>query len=303
MRQIDSRSGIYDGNAGENVQSQAQVNIAHLLLSTTSGTREKKLRQPRNPSLSSNASAKLNGRVDERGPYNISMEKRKVTPGKRRLRQRESSGNHNVDKCSCVGKSIDHHAIHRLTLFVAAVNGAKCATENECSFRAALTECRSACGRECKNRRISCNEFIDSGSLVVKSAGKKGSGLFTDRDISKDQLVIEYIGEQPSKPADGEDKPYLFQCGDTLINGNKGGNNSKFLNHSCQPNLVSEVWQVKRKKRIVFFATQEIKKDTELTFSYNRKGTEECFCGATMCSGTLEGRRTAAKGNSDATFE
>ena len=306
MQHTDRGSGIYDRDTGGNLQSQAQVNIPHVVLSSMSGTREAKSSRPRNSPLSSNTSAKLNGRVDKRRRYKLSTEKRNATSGERRLRQRQSSGIYNMDTCSCVGKSIHHHAIHPLTLFVAVVSGSKCTTEDKCSVRAALTECRSACGRECKNRRISCNKFADPSSLSVKSAGEKGSGLFTDRDITEGELVIEYAGERissRSQPVDDEDKPYLLKCGDALINGNKEGNNSKFLNHSCQPNLVSQEWLVEDEKRLVFCATQDIKKDTELTISYKRKGAEKCLCGAKMCSGTLEGRRTAAKGNSNETFE
>jgi histone-lysine N-methyltransferase SETD2 len=229
-------------------------------------------------------------------------EKRKEKSGQRRLRQREGGQNLGSDRCSCIGKLVHYHAIRPLTLYAAVEEGSKCATTYRCSFRAAQIECRSACGSQCKNRRISRGEFTKPVTLEVRPADKKGHGLFTVQGITKGQLVIEYTGERlspGSQLAYNEDKRYLFQHNGTLINGNKGGNNSKYLNHSCQPNLESEQWEVKGQTRIVFVATQDIENDTELTFSYNRKGSEQCYCGAINCSGTLEGWQTAEKRRSN----
>ncbi|RYN89242.1 hypothetical protein AA0119_g11520 [Alternaria tenuissima] len=185
-----------------------------------------------------------------------------------------------------------------LTLYDAARADSKCATESSCSFRALQTECSSACGSECKNQRISRGEFTDPESLVVRSTGEKGNGLFTVQDITRDQLVIEYTGDRlplGSQLADNEDKRYLFQCGDILINGNRQGNESRYLNHSCQPNLESQLWTVNGEKRVVFVSTKDIEKGTELTFSYNRAGEEKCSCQAKKCSGSLRGWQAAEK--------
>lgn len=136
------------------------------------------------------------------------------------------------------------YAIPPLTIYVVDEVSPKCATISKCSFRAGQTECLSVCGSECQNQRISRREFTDPKSLEVRIAFRKGLGLFTIQDIAKGQLVIEYIGERllsGSQLADDEDKSYLFQRDRILINGNKGGNDSKYLNHSCQPNLESEL--------------------------------------------------------------
>ncbi|VDO98556.1 unnamed protein product [Soboliphyme baturini] len=61
------------------------------------------------------------------------------------------------------------------------------------------------------------------------------------------------------------------------------GNNSRFMNHSCDPNCRSEVWQVGNDIRI----------GEELTFHYNLDSTitdlkeTKCHCGSKNCRGVI----------------
>jgi len=61
------------------------------------------------------------------------------------------------------------------------------------------------------------------------------------------------------------------------IDANDYGNVSRFLNHSCEPNLQNyQVWIEhldKRRSRIVFFSNRYIRQGEELTFDYKYENT------------------------------
>jgi len=73
------------------------------------------------------------------------------------------------------------------------------------------------------------------------------------------------------------------------------GNVSRFINHSCNPNL--ENYQIfvddlnPHKPRIAFFAKRDIKKGEEISFDYRypvaSTGVIRCLCGADNCRGYL----------------
>ncbi|KAJ3998611.1 hypothetical protein F5050DRAFT_1566757 [Lentinula boryana] len=89
------------------------------------------------------------------------------------------------------------------------------------------------------------------------------------------------------------------------IDARKCGNWTRFLNHSCLPNLAvySAVWDTIPEQNIphlVFFALEDIPKGAEMTVDYHagipvpRQGrihihrppdTNKCFCGAKRCRG------------------
>eukprot|EP01083_Nonionella_stella_P101739 288690_1 len=49
------------------------------------------------------------------------------------------------------------------------------------------------------------------------------------------------------------------------------GNESRFINHSCQPNCEARIWTVNGLKRIGFYALVDIKAGSELTIHYQSK--------------------------------
>jgi SET domain-containing protein len=63
------------------------------------------------------------------------------------------------------------------------------------------------------------------------------------------------------------------------------GNPSRFMNHSCDHNCVTETWSVNNETRIAFRTLKPIPKGTELTYDYQFISTEriECHCGAANC--------------------
>jgi len=63
----------------------------------------------------------------------------------------------------------------------------------------------------------------------------------------------------------------------------------RFMNHSCEPNCVTQKWTVNGDTRIGLFALHDISAGTELVFDYRLQscsGVEKkpCQCGAARCS-------------------
>jgi len=79
----------------------------------------------------------------------------------------------------------------------------------------------------------------------------------------------------------------------TVIDAAVGGNDARFINHSCEPNCRTFV----EKKRVYIEALKAVAEGEELTYDYNltRDGKETaetekqfaCHCGAKTCRGTM----------------
>lgn len=139
--------------------------------------------------------------------------------------------------------------------------------------------------------------------IVVRPSAIHGTGVYAAKAIKKDTKIIEYVGEIIS--SDEADRRYdddsmevhhtfLFYIDeDSCIDGASGGNESRFINHSCKPNCVAYM----QRKRVFIYALRNIKKGEELTYdySYTREGEFEeswkdlyvCRCGASNCRGTI----------------
>ena len=139
--------------------------------------------------------------------------------------------------------------------------------------------------------------------LVVRKSGVHGKGVFALKPIKKGELVIEYVGEviswaealrrhphDPSQP----DHTFYFHIDDqTVIDGKVGGNASRWINHSCAPNIEAD----DSGGKVLLMATRAIKPGDELFFDYGLviderytpalKKRFECRCGAPSCRGTM----------------
>ncbi|XP_068660848.1 histone-lysine N-methyltransferase, H3 lysine-9 specific SUVH1-like [Aristolochia californica] len=101
----------------------------------------------------------------------------------------------------------------------------------------------------------------------------------------------ELLGEQ--KPADPDESSRSLSI---IINAKDIGNVSRFMNHSCSPNVF---WQPvlydhedENYPHIMFFALKHIPPMTELTYDYGlsrshsgEKSRRKCFCGSSNCRG------------------
>ncbi len=140
-------------------------------------------------------------------------------------------------------------------------------------------------------------------SIEVLTSGVHGKGVFATRHMAPGERVIEYVGERislaeairrhPHDAAQPEHTFYFHLDDGRVIDALYGGNDSKWINHSCRPNCVpDEVWG-----RIYILTRRPVFKGEELTFDYGLfsdepmtdalKARYACRCGAPKCRGTM----------------
>lgn len=156
------------------------------------------------------------------------------------------------------------------------------------------------------------------GRLQVRSSGVHGKGVFALVPIKKGELILEYTGEvitwpealrrHPHDPSQPDHTFYFHLSDELVIDGKVGGNASKWINHSCAPNVEAD----DESGQVYLLALRSIKPGDELFFDYGLvieerytpalKKRFECRCGAKACRGTmLAPKRGAASAKSGAT--
>lgn len=189
------------------------------------------------------------------------------------------------------------------------VQTCECKAESSCSDdnclnRISLIECDPKlcpCKEKCKNQRFRKCEYVKCKPFKTKSAGW---GLVAQEDIKEGQFVIEYCGEvidekecdkRLKKIASTQSNFYFLTLDkDLFIDAGPKGNLARFMNHSCDPNCVTQKWVVNNLTRVGLFALHDIPTGTELTFNYNLdcRGNErnKCECKSAKCSGFIGAR-------------
>ncbi|KAK4543653.1 hypothetical protein LTR36_005298 [Oleoguttula mirabilis] len=187
------------------------------------------------------------------------------------------------------------------------------------------------CGPGCKSRVAQKGRRVP---LTIFKTPNRGWGVLCDEDLIRGEFIDTYLGEvitneetDRRESIGGKDKAsYLYSLdkfvGDDdelteetcfVVDGQYMGGPSRFINHCCEPNCrqytVSYNKHDLRLYDIAFFAYEDIKKGTELTFDYLDKDEEEeedvvrkreeaakdpenldkkpCNCGAVKCRGYL----------------
>ncbi|KAG0176944.1 histone methyltransferase set2 [Apophysomyces sp. BC1034] len=179
---------------------------------------------------------------------------------------------------------------------------AACGDDNFCINRMMFMECMvddCSCGRFCRNRRFQLRQYA---RVDVIKTDKKGYGLRALTDLPSNAFIMEYVGEvipncefiQRTRNYEMEGlKHYYFMTlkTDEIIDATKKGCLARFINHSCNPNSVTQKWVVGKKMRIGIFTTRSIQAGEELTFDYKfeRYGAvaQKCYCGETNCKGYI----------------
>ncbi len=143
----------------------------------------------------------------------------------------------------------------------------------------------------------------DKRRLQTRRSGVHGKGVFALQDLAEGETLIEYAGEviswpealrrHPHDPANPNHTFYFHIDADRVIDGKHGGNSSRWINHSCEPNCEAE----DDEGRIFIKALRNIKAGEELFFDYgliiDARYTKKlladypCWCGAKSCRGTL----------------
>lgn len=105
-------------------------------------------------------------------------------------------------------------------------------------------------------------------------------GLYAMENIPKDDMIIEYVGEQVRQQVSelrerrylksGIGSSYLFRIDDdTVIDATKKGGIARFINHSCMPNCTAKIIKVEGSKRIVIYALRDIAQSRFPTVRYS----------------------------------
>ena len=155
--------------------------------------------------------------------------------------------------------------------------------------------------------------------LEIRPSPIHGYGVFATRRIRTGTRLIEYTGERLTPSAadaryddDHSEPPHvlLFTVDRrTVIDAGVGGNEARYVNHSCDPNCEAVIEQ----RRVYLEALRTITAGEELTFDYQlergRWPTAEwerryaCRCGGATCRGTMLApprRRTPRRGRTAA---
>ena len=145
---------------------------------------------------------------------------------------------------------------------------------------------------------------VASGKRIqVRRSGVHGKGVFALQDLDEGETLIEYVGEiiswdeaqdrHPHDPNDPNHTFYFHVNEDRVIDALHGGNSSRWINHSCDPNCEAD----EDNDRIFIKAIRNIKAGEELNYDYGLiidepytkklKAEYPCWCGSAHCRGTL----------------
>lgn len=175
------------------------------------------------------------------------------------------------------------------------------------------------CGDHCRNRVVQQGLQFQ---LQVFKTDKKGWGLRTLELIPKGRFVCEYAGEvlgyaevqrriqlqtvhDPNYIIAIREHVYNGQVMETFVDPAYIGNIGRFLNHSCEPNLLMIPVRVDSMvPKLALFAAKDILPEEELSYDYsgrflNLMDSEDkerldhgkirkpCYCGAKSCTAFL----------------
>ena len=142
-----------------------------------------------------------------------------------------------------------------------------------------------------------------SPAFAVRRSKVHGRGVFATRAIRKGEVLAEFTGERIShaeanwryRHRDFNDShTFLFTVSSrTVIDARHGGNDTRFINHRCDPNCEPQIIR----GRVFIVAIRAIRPGDELGFEYNIGREDDdppnvddiyaCRCGARRCRGTI----------------
>ena len=142
-----------------------------------------------------------------------------------------------------------------------------------------------------------------SKRIQARRSGVHGKGVYALVDLAEGESLIEYVGEiitwtealnrHPHDPSDPNHTFYFHIDEEHVIDAKVGGNSSRWINHSCDPNCEAEIDE----GRVFIRALRNIAAGEELFYDYGLvidepytpklKAQYPCWCGAQNCRGTL----------------
>ena len=124
--------------------------------------------------------------------------------------------------------------------------------------------------------------------LYVKKSPIHGFGCFAAIRFPKGGTIAEYAGERITyreamrRMRESDGKRISELRSDCFIDGSVNGNDTQYINHSCQPN--ADVFIIDG--FMIIFALREILPGEEITADYLNSFAEDrtvCHCGAASC--------------------
>ena len=154
--------------------------------------------------------------------------------------------------------------------------------------------------------RVAALPLATKSQYRKRRSGRHGLGVFAVRPIKRGTRIIEYTGElishdegerrYPTAPDYHEEAEhtYLLQLDDDrVIDANVGGNDARFINHSCAPNCEP----MRAGDHMWIVSVRDIRVGEELAYDYAieldephtpaRKKRFPCFCEAPTCRGSI----------------
>ncbi|KAL8574531.1 hypothetical protein ACOMHN_057530 [Nucella lapillus] len=176
----------------------------------------------------------------------------------------------------------------------------------DCLNRMLKIECGSRCPclTNCSNKRFQKKQYAHTEPFHCGPG--KGWGLRASEDLPHvGTFVMEYVGEllrykefvrrSRQYARRGLQHHYFMALNaDELIDATLKGNNSRFLNHSCNPNCETQKWTVNGELRVGFFTKRTVSTGEELTFDYQFEfygEPQKCYCGTEKCRGFIGGQK------------
>ena len=113
----------------------------------------------------------------------------------------------------------------------------------------------------------------------------QGWGVFATTAIHKNKHIVHYAGEKISNQESLKREVRYIRRGHiwcfkltnrSVIDAGVGGNDARFINHSCRPNCYIDI----KKGTIWIRAARNIRRGEELTYDYNTDGDGliKCRC-------------------------
>jgi len=138
--------------------------------------------------------------------------------------------------------------------------------------------------------------------ITARRSSVHGKGLFALQPIAAGERLIEYKGEVTSwrraaaRQQSGNGHTFVFGLSDgRVIDGSRGGNSARFLNHACTPNCEA----IEAGDRVFIHAATTIRPGDELFIDYglvvDGDVTEDvrkmyaCHCGGPACRQSMIG--------------
>jgi uncharacterized protein len=149
--------------------------------------------------------------------------------------------------------------------------------------------------------------------IQVRRSGVHGRGVYAAVDLAEGETLIEYTGEviawdealrrHPHDPQDPHHTFYFHIDDGHVIDAKYGGNSSRWINHSCEPNCEADETA---EGRVFIRALRNIPAGEELFYDYGLvidepytrklKAEYACRCGSSECRGTMLAPKSGSKG-------